>query len=338
MKSFRVITAGLGVVVLWASAFPAIHVATAGLGVIGLSFVRLIVAAGALMVVAPFFHVRLPERGHLLLLVVAAFFGMTAYQVLLNWGELAVPAGTASIIVAAAPLVSVAVATGSLGERLTVAKAVGSAVAIGGVTWVCLARSGASMSAGVWIVVGAMLVQGVYHPLTKALLRNRTGLEVATYAMVAGTVMTLPTVPWGWHDLMAGPAPAWGAAIYLGLLPSALGFVLWGYTVARLPVTTSTSLLYLVPAVAVLIAFVWLGELPYPSELLGGLVVLAGVVVISQGDRIRQRLTGRAAAPAEAELAPPVALSQAERFRFRSSVPDDLVAGASEPHRAAPGS
>ena len=313
MKSFRVLTAGLGVVVLWASAFPAIQLAAPGLGVIGLSFVRLIVAAGALLVVAPFFRVRWPERRQLVLLVVAAFFGMTAYQVLLNWGELAVPAGTASIIVAAAPLVSVAVATLALGERLTVAKVVGSALAISGVAWVCLARSGASASAGLWIVVGAMLVQGVYHPLTKALLRNRTGLEVATYAMVAGTVMTLPMLPWGWHDLMAGPAPAWRAAIYLGLLPSALGFVLWGYTVAGLPVTTSTSLLYLVPAVAVLIAFVWLGELPYPSELLGGLVVLAGVLVISQGDRIRQHLAGHAAAPAESDLAPSAALSQTNR-------------------------
>ena len=41
----------------------------------------------------------------------------------------------------------------------------------------------------------------------------------------------------------------------------------------------STSLMYLVPAAAVLIAFVWLGEAPHLSELLGGLVVLAGVVL-----------------------------------------------------------
>jgi drug/metabolite transporter (DMT)-like permease len=71
------------------------------------------------------------------------------------------------------------------------------------------------------------------------------------------------------------------------LVPSALGFVLWGYAVANLSVATSTSLLYLVPPVAVFIAFVWLGEIPRAGELLGGLVVLAGVVLVTQGDRLR---------------------------------------------------
>ena len=66
--------------------------------------------------------------------------------------------------------------------------------------------------------------------------------------------MTLPLVPFGWHELVSASAPAWLSVIYLGILPSAVGFVLWGYAVARLPMTTSTSRLYLVPPVAVLIA------------------------------------------------------------------------------------
>jgi drug/metabolite transporter (DMT)-like permease len=293
MNSFRVLAAGLGVVVMWASAFPAIRVAAPDLGVIGLSFVRLAVAALALLAVAPVAHVRPPERRHALLLVAAAFFGLTAYQVLLNAGELHVPAGTASIIVASAPLVSVAIAALALGERLTVAKLAGSIVAIAGVAVVCLSRSGATFTSALWVVVGAAVVQGIYHPLTKPLLQTRSGLEVATYTMVAGTLMTLPLLPWGWDSMVTASAAAWGSALYLALVPSALGFVLWGYAVANLPIATSTSLLYLVPAVAVLIAFVWLGEVPHASELLGGLVVIAGVVLIGQGDRLQARLLGR---------------------------------------------
>lgn len=289
MTSGKVVAAGLAVVVVWASAFPAIRVAAPELGPIGLSFIRLVVAALALLVLAPFLKVRRPAARDLLLITITAFFGMTAYQLLLNTGEIFVPAGTASIIVAAAPLVSVGIAVVAFREKLTALRVVGSVVALAGVITVCLARAGLSLTATVWIVVAAMVVQGIYHPLSRMLLRRYSALEVAIYAMVAGTIMTIPFVPFGWHAIVsAGPA-AWLGAVYLGVVPSAVGFVLWGYAVARLPVVTSTSLLYLVPVVAVLISFVWLGELPLPVELIGGAVVIVGVAAISQGDRVLAR-------------------------------------------------
>ncbi|WP_427018889.1 DMT family transporter [Pseudarthrobacter sp. P1] len=299
----RVLLAGLAVVLLWASAFPAIQVAAPAMGAIGLSVVRLAVAAGLLL--APFLGVRRPAVRDLPLIAACGFFGMAAYQILLNWGELYVPAGTASIVVAAAPLVSVAIAVGAFGERLSGWKVAGSLVALAGVVLVCVARSGLQISGPVWIVVGAMLVQGIYHPLTKPLLKKYTGMEVATYAMVAGLAMLLPTLPWGLHELATATPGAWAGAVYLGVLPSALGFVLWGYAVARLPMAVSTSLLYLVSPVAVLVAFLWLGELPYAAELLGGLVVIAGVVLVGGRFGRRKPAAATAAATADADAVQP---------------------------------
>jgi drug/metabolite transporter (DMT)-like permease len=310
MRSLTMVGAGLAVVLLWASAFPAIQVASPELGVLGLSLARVTIASVALLAVAPFAKVRMPALRDVPLILLCAFFGMAAYQILLNWGELTVPAGTASLIVAAAPLVSVAIAAGLFGERLTWLKVVGSAVAIAGVALVSLSRSTLSVDAAVWIVVGAMIVQGVYHPLTKPLLRKYTGLEVATYAMVAGFGMLVPTLPWAWPQLSTASAGAWWAALYLGLLPSAAGFVIWGYAVARLPMATATALLYLVPPVAVGIAFVWLGEVPFAAELAGGAVVVFGVAIIGLGDRMLARLRRRPPLPAPAQSgAPPEAVS-----------------------------
>ena len=144
--TLRVWSAGLGVVVLWASAFPAIRVASPELGVVGLSFLRLAVAAVALLSVAPLMGVRLPAFHDLPLILTCGLFGMTAYQLLLNQGELSVPAGTASIIVASAPLVSVGLAAVVLGERLTPMRLIGSGVAVTGVALVCLSRSGLILS------------------------------------------------------------------------------------------------------------------------------------------------------------------------------------------------
>ncbi len=175
------------------------------------------------------------------------------------------PAGTASIIVAAAPLVSVAIA---------------------GVALVGTSRSNASVTSTIWIVIAAAIVQGIYHPLTKPLLRRYTGLEVATYGMVVGVVLTLPFIGFAWTDLSSASTSAWSAAVYLGVVPSAVGFLMWGYTVARVPVATSTSLLYLVPAAAIVIAYLWLGEKPILAELFGGIVVIAGVAAVTLAEPV----------------------------------------------------
>ena len=70
--------------VVWASAFPAIRVAAPDLGVLGLSLARLAIATAALLALTPWRPVRLPARRDLPLVAACAFFGMAAYQLLLN--------------------------------------------------------------------------------------------------------------------------------------------------------------------------------------------------------------------------------------------------------------
>jgi drug/metabolite transporter (DMT)-like permease len=286
----RAAAAGLVVVVLWASAFPAIQHAVPELGTVGLSFTRLAVATVSLLAVAPRAGTRMPRRQDLRGILACGFFGMFSYQLLLNFGERQVPAGTASIIVAAAPLVSIAVARALFHERITTYTIVGSAVALAGVTTVCAARAGLSVSHSLWTVVLAMIVQGIYHPLQRPLLLTYRGIEVATYSMVAGTLMMLPLVPLARSSLSSASVSGWAGAIYLGLVPSALGFVLWGFAATHLSTAAVTSLLYLVPPVAVLIAWIWLHEVPTAVELAGGLLVLGGVVIVTRGPTIAATL------------------------------------------------
>ena len=60
-----------------------------------------------------------PARRDLPLLALCALSGMTAYQVLLNAGEVTVPAATASLLVNVAPIFTALLAAALLGERLT---------------------------------------------------------------------------------------------------------------------------------------------------------------------------------------------------------------------------
>src|SRR6185437_188671 len=105
--------AAAGTVLLWASAFPAITVAVRGLGPAGLAVARLGVASAVLALAAPrlggrgkagLMGVRRPRRQDLPLIALCGLAGMTGYQLLLNAGERVVSAGTASLLVATAPV------------------------------------------------------------------------------------------------------------------------------------------------------------------------------------------------------------------------------------------
>src|SRR3954471_699041 len=101
----------------------------------------------------------------------------------------------------------------------------------------------------------------------------------------------LPAAPWLAGDLGAGaPASAIGAAVYLGVVPSALGYLTWSVAVARAPIAHTTAALYLVPVVAVLLAWAVLGERPQPLAIVGGVIAVLGVVLVRRPRRVHRPL------------------------------------------------
>lgn len=285
---FRTPLALAATALLWASAFPAIKVGLEGFGVLGLSFLRLFVASVALALAAPQLGVRLPSVRDLPLVAVCAAAGMSGYQLLLNWGETSVPAGTASLLVASAPVFSVLLATAFLGERLTRRIVIGSLVALGGSALIALAGGDAEYTGAAWVVLAAAFVQGLYHFATKPLLRRYSALEVACYTTWSGALFLAPLGPSALSAVADAGWDAIASVLWLGLLPSAVGFVTWGYAVARTTVSSATAVLYLVPVIAIGVSFCWLGERPRLVELLGGLVSVFGVMLINRrGGRAR---------------------------------------------------
>lgn len=274
---------GLAVtVVAWAAAFPAIRVALPELGAAGLSVVRLAVASLALAIAAPLVGVRRPERRDLPLIALCGLTGMTAYQLLLNAGEVVVPAGTASLLIATAPIYSVLIAGLVFGERPTRRQVVGGSVAFAGVALIALSGGGVEFRSAALLVLAAAVVQGTYHAIHKPLLARYTPFEVTTYAMWAGTLFVLP-----WAGQLVDRLPdagidGIGGALFLGIVPSAIGFVAWAHAVGRVDMGVAASSLYLIPVVAIVIAYLWLGEVPQVVELVGGAIAVGGVVLANR--------------------------------------------------------
>ena len=277
-------------VVAWASAYPAIRVAVAAFGPAGLTVGRLLVASAALALVAPLLGVRLPRRRDLPLIVLCGLLGMSLYQLLLNAGEVSVDAGTASLLIATSPVYSCLFAAGLLGERLTVGRMAGIGVALGGATMVALTQGGGlRFDTAALMVLGAAVVHGIYPVATRPLLARYSGLEVASYASWAGTLLVLPLLAVAASEPMHPTAGAVAATVYLGVVSSAFGFVAWAYAVARLDMAVATSALYLISPLTFVIAYAWLGERPGLAELAGGAVVIVGVAITQYYGRVGPR-------------------------------------------------
>lgn len=266
-------------VLAWASAYPAIRVAVEAYGAAGLSVGRLLVASAALLLIAPLLRVRPPRVRDLPLVLLCGLLGMALYQLLLNAGEVRVEAGTASLLIATSPVYSCLFAAAVLGERLTVGRMAGIGIALGGAAVVALGQGGGlRFDTAALMVLGAAVVHGVYPVATKPLLTRYTGLEVASYASWAGTLLVLPLLAFA-DTPVDWSVEATVATVYLGVVSSAVGFVAWAYAVARLDIAVATSALYLISPTTFVIAYVWLGETPGPLELIGGAVAVGGVAV-----------------------------------------------------------
>jgi drug/metabolite transporter (DMT)-like permease len=110
-------------------------------------------------------------------------------------------------------------------------------------------------------------------------LSRASPLSVTWLACTIGAISCLPYAPTLAHQLGHARASAVDWTVYLGIAPTAIGFVTWAYALARTTAGRMGSTTYLVPPVALLLGWLFLGEIPPVLVLPGGLLCLAGVAL-----------------------------------------------------------
>jgi drug/metabolite transporter (DMT)-like permease len=272
--------------VLWASAFPGIRAGLSGYVPQHLVLLRLLTASLSFLLIAPFAQVKVPKLRHVPALFLLGLIGIGGYNLALSYGETHVPAGTASLLVNCAPIVTALLAMLFLKERIRLRGWIGLIVSLGGVA-IIVGTSGTHLAFDPWalLVLFAAALQATFFILQKKLLVHYRPLELTCYAIWSGTLVSFLFLPGFIGACKAAPLHATLAVVYLGIFPAALAYLSWAVVLSRLPASRAASLLYTIPVISFIIAWFWLAERPLFSTLAGGLLALAGVVTLNTSGR-----------------------------------------------------
>ena len=274
----------------WASAFAGIRAALESYGPGQVALIRFGTASLVLAVYAVVTRMPLPKRRDLPVIVAAGLLGITIYHVALNYGEVTVSAGAAALIISSIPIFTALMGRAWLGERLTGWGWVGILVSFAGVSLIAFSKEGGGFGFNLdaaLILLAAVCAAG-YIIISKRPLARYGAVEFTTYAIWAGTLPMLIFLPGLIAQIPDATTEATVSGIYLGVFPGAISYVLWSYALARVPASILSAFLYVQPVNAIIIAWIWLGEIPTTLTLIGGAIAVAGVVLLSMmGSRER---------------------------------------------------
>ena len=157
----------------------------------------------------------------------------------------------------------------------------GSAVAFAGAILIGVATSdgGLAASGGAALCLVAALAYAGGVVSQKPVLARVSPLQVTFLACSVGALACLPFGPTLVDELggASGSSVAW--MIYLGLVPTALAFTTWAYALSRTTAGRMGATTYLVPPLAILMAWLILSETPPLLAVAGGALCIVGVVL-----------------------------------------------------------
>jgi drug/metabolite transporter (DMT)-like permease len=296
-----VIAAAVVTVILWSSAFVGIRYAGRSFQAGPLALGRLVVGSVALGLLVLIRREPLPPRRAWAGIALCGILWFAIYNVALNAAEHSLDAGIAALLVNVGPIFIAILAGLLLREGFPRLLLVGCVVSLAGAALIAISTahrtSGAGWGAALCIVAALGYAGGVIAQ--KPVLRHGSPLTVTWLACVVGAIACLPFAPALIDEFHHATATAVAWTGYLGLVPTAIGFLTWAYALSHTDAGRMGSTTYLVPPVALLLGWAILGEVPPVLALPGGILCLAGVALARW--RGRGPRTGRS--PTAASLA-----------------------------------
>lgn len=257
----------------------------------------LFVALRFIAVVLPAaFFVPRPQASWRTVAAVGTFMSLGQFGLLYSAMHAGMPPGLAALVLQAQVLFTVLIAAVWIRERPTGAQLSGVLVGAAGLVVVGVGRGGHVPLGALLLCVGAALSWGIGNVVA------RRGGVASGLSMAVWSSLVVP-VPLVLLSLVIDGPGAFGRAVdafgwqsglstlYTAGLASLVGYSIFNGLLARYPASSVVPFVLIAPPVAMVSAWLLLGQVPNGAESIGGVVVLGGVLLTSLGARPLSRRT-----------------------------------------------
>lgn len=293
-KHWRAHLALLGMVFIWGINFSVAKIALQEVSPLAFNAARFPMAAVLLFVILKARgQLRFPDRNEWPRVIFIGLLGNMLYQMFFILGLDRTSAGNASLLLAGTPIITALMSSAIGHERPRAGTWFGLACTFAGIVLIVLNGSGAAHGSGNGLhgsghalvgdllMLGASLTWATYTVGARPLIDRHGSVRVTAWTLWVGTVGIViagfPAVMnTSWERLSGG---AWASIAYAGVLSIGLAYMIWYYGVGVLGNTRTSTYSNLTPIVAVLSAWVMLGDRPKLLQVLGAAVIIGGVTI-----------------------------------------------------------
>lgn len=272
-------------VFLWSSAFPITKIATQCFSPNALGLMRCTLASVILLIIGSMNHLRKPMKAlHIPLFFLSGGLGFSLYMIFFNTGMLTLTSATSSLIIATTPVLTAIGASFFYKEKISIIGWAAIGTAFAGVAVLLLSDStkgGLSGGSGLFFMIAAAIVFCCYNLLNRKLLSmGYTAVEAVTWSMVCGAMLLTVFTPQAVSQIGDASTAALISVLFLGAMPSATAYLLWSKAFSIANKTSDvTNFQFLTPLLSTAMGFAMLGEVPSAATIIGGLIIIASIVV-----------------------------------------------------------
>jgi drug/metabolite transporter (DMT)-like permease len=280
-------------VIVWGASFIATKIALEDISpitIVWLRFLMGVLILGLTVILRKQF--TLPDKKEWSYFALLGFLGITFHQWLQSNGLQTSEAGTTAWIVSTTPVFMALLGWLILREGLGWGKTLGILIAFVGVLVVISKGKLGSISLGKFGAPGDILILisavnwAVFSAFSRRGLRSHPASLMMFYVMSFGWLFTsllfIPTNRFA--EIGDLTVNGWMGVTFLGVFCSGLAYIAWYDALKALTTAQTGVFLYIEPLVAMVVAFLVLGEAITPASLIGGAVILFGVWLVNRNE------------------------------------------------------